>query len=378
MAIGTCSLESMAMKDGFWRGRRVFITGHTGFKGSWISLWLQKLGAHVTGFALPASTSPSLFELAHVSQDMNSILGDIRDLETVRTAILQAQPEIVIHMAAQPLVRRSYQDPVETYATNVLGTVHVLDAIRHCPSVKAAVNVTTDKCYENHEWPWPYRENDTLGGHDPYSASKACSELVTASYRRAFLEHPKPGHQKVALASARAGNVIGGGDWASDRLIPDLVRARDSHQALHIRHPDAVRPWQHVLEPLRGYLMLAEHLLDPKADCAQAFNFGPSTRDARTVAWVTEHLSQRWHVPVHYGEKHTGPHEAGLLQLDASKARYMLGWQPLLTVEEALNLTQDWFENFWSGASPKELMMDQIEIYESRCTQQPSSSQENL
>lgn len=367
MAIGTRPLENMVMKDGFWHGRRVFITGHTGFKGSWLSLWLRKLGAEVTGLALPPPTSPSLFDLAQVAQGMDSILGDIRDPETVRSAMSRAQSEVVIHMAAQPLVRRSYQDPAETYAVNVLGTVHVLDAIRHCPSVKAAVNVTTDKCYENHEWPWPYRENDTLGGHDPYSASKACSELVTASYRRAFLEQPEPGHQKVALASARAGNVIGGGDWAPDRLIPDLVRARDSRQPLQIRRPQAVRPWQHVLEPLRGYLMLAERLLDPNTQCAQAFNFGPSTHDARTVAWVIERLSRQWHVPVHYSEDHTGPHEAGLLQLDASKARHVLGWQPQLTVEAALDLTRDWFERFWNGANPEDLVLSQIESYESLC-----------
>ncbi|WP_323024612.1 CDP-glucose 4,6-dehydratase [Castellaniella sp.] len=360
-------MENMVTKNDFWRGRRVFITGHTGFKGSWLSLWLRKLGAHVTGLALPAPTSPSLFDLARVSQGMDSTLGDIRDPEIVRSAIARAQPEIVIHMAAQPLVRRSYQAPAETYAINVLGTVHVLDAIRHCPSVRAAINVTTDKCYENHEWPWPYRENDMLGGHDPYSASKACSELVTASYRRAFLEQPDPEHHTVALASARAGNVIGGGDWAPDRLIPDLVRARDSRQPLHIRRPNAIRPWQHVLEPLCGYLMLAEHLLDPDAKCAQAFNFGPTVHDARTVGWVTERLSRSWHVPVHYDEGCEGPHEAGLLQLDASKARHLLGWQPRLTIDTALDLTCDWFERLWSGSSAESLVLDQIEFYESLC-----------
>ena len=272
----------------FWRGRRVFLTGHTGFKGGWLALWLQRLGADVTGYALDPPTTPSLFAVARVGAGMRSIINDIRDAETLAQAMREAQPEIVIHMAAQPLVRYSYQAPVETYATNVMGTVHLLEAVRQTDSVRAVVNVTSDKCYENREWVWGYRENEPMGGYDPYSNSKGCAELVTAAYRNSYFNPAQYSQHGVALASARAGNVIGGGDWAEDRLIPDILRAIAAGEAVNIRSPHAIRPWQHVLEPLSGYLLLAQRLIEDGPAHAEGWNFGPSEEDARPVQWIVE------------------------------------------------------------------------------------------
>ncbi|WP_313617851.1 CDP-glucose 4,6-dehydratase, partial [Rhizobium sp.] len=286
-------MEDLGVNISFWRGKRVLLTGHTGFKGSWLSLWLQNLGAHVTGFALPPPTSPSLFEATGVADGMTSLIGDIRDLEALKNAVRTADPEIVIHMAAQPLVRYSYVNPVETFSTNVMGVVNLLEAVRESQKIRAVVNVTTDKCYENREWPWGYRENEPMGGYDPYSSSKACAELVTAAYRRSYFTTPSNGH-RVAVATARAGNVIGGGDWAKDRLIPDIVYAFSQGVPASIRNPQAIRPWQHVLESLRGYLILAENLFEHGDEFAEAWNFGPNDDDAKPVSWITERMAELW------------------------------------------------------------------------------------
>ncbi|MDR3220765.1 MAG: CDP-glucose 4,6-dehydratase, partial [Candidatus Accumulibacter sp.] len=275
----------------FWQGKRVLLTGHTGFKGSWLALWLSRLGAQVTGFALPPPTEPSLFDLARIGECLSSVIADIRDADAIHQAVREAQPEIIFHLAAQPLVRQSYLDPVETYATNVMGLVHLFEAVRQSGSARALVNVTSDKCYENREWLWGYREDETLGGHDPYSNSKACAELVTAAYRKSFFNRQDP---PIFVATARAGNVIGGGDWARDRLLPDILNAIAAGTPVRIRHPDAIRPWQHVLEPLRGYLMLAEQLYRDGAACARAWNFGPADEDARPVRWIVERIAAKW------------------------------------------------------------------------------------
>lgn len=348
------------MNPSFWRGKRVFLTGHTGFKGSWLSLWLQALEAELTGFALPPPTDPNLFEEAGVGSGMRSVIGDVRDLSALAAALRESRAEIVFHLAAQPLVRHSYADPVETYSTNLMGTVHLLEAVRLTPGVRAVVNVTTDKCYENREWLWSYRENERLGGRDPYSSSKACAEMVSAAYRSSFFEG------RVAVATARAGNVIGGGDWAGDRLLPDIVKAFLDGRAADIRNPHAVRPWQHVLEPLRGYLALAERLFVDGQDYAEGWNFGPNDEDAWPVARVVERTAEllgenaRWHVDA--GQH---PQEAGLLRLDSAKARQRLGWRPALRLDEALQLTIDWYRKRHAGADVRDLTRNQMRQYQS-------------
>jgi len=283
-------VENLVINPVFWKSKKVLITGHTGFKGSWLALWLQNLGANVTGYSLQPPTNPNLFEIAHVADKMNSIIGDVRDLKHLISCFAENRPEIIIHMAAQSLVRTSYDDPVETYSTNVMGTVNVLEAVRHTDSVKVIIIVTSDKCYENKEWLWGYRENEPMGGHDPYSNSKGCAELVTSAYRNSYF-HVK---SSVAVASTRAGNVIGGGDWAQDRLIPDIVNAFMEKRPVMIRNPNAIRPWQHVLEPLHGYLMLAERLWDKGHTFAEGWNFGPNEQDAKPVSYVVERLAQLW------------------------------------------------------------------------------------
>lgn len=353
------------MHKGFWAGKRVLLTGHTGFKGGWLTLWLESLGAEVTGLSLSPETTPNLFTLARVDHGITSLLGDIRDPELVRHAMSDARPEIVIHMAAQPLVRYSYAKPVETYATNVMGTVHVLEAVRRSPGVKAAVVVSSDKCYENHEWVWGYREDDRLGGHDPYSNSKACAELVTSSYRQAFF--PSSGYltHGVALASARAGNVIGGGDWSEDRLIPDVIRAMERAQSVVIRNQRAIRPWQHVLEPLSGYLLLAERLYTEGSAYAEAWNFGPHDTDARPVRWIVERLTARWASEATWTpDQHLQPHEAQMLKLDCSKARDRLGWQPRWPLSETLDRVVDWYRAAQSSQDMREFTLRQIEAYQ--------------
>lgn len=348
------------MSPTFWRNRSVFLTGHTGFKGGWIALWLSQLGAKVHGYSLAPPTSPNFYTATQLQDRLQtSTIADIRDLSKLAAAVQAAKPSIVIHMAAQPLVRESYNTPVETFATNVLGTVNVLEAARQAETVQAIVNITTDKCYENQEWLWPYRENDRLGGHDPYSSSKACAEIAAASYRNSFLAEAG-----IYLASVRAGNVIGGGDWATDRLIPDFLRAIDAGETLRIRSPNAVRPWQHVLEPLSGYLMLAERLVADGAAFAEAWNFGPDEFDAKPVSWIVERLCKkfsnaRWELQ---GEPQ--PHEAGLLKLDSAKAKTRLGWTPRWSLEVALDKTVEWHQAWRECQSMAEISIQQIEQYQ--------------
>lgn len=354
----------MDVSPEFWSGKRVFLTGHTGFKGSWLALWLQRLGAELTGYALAPPTQPSLFEVARVGQGMRSVIADIRDLAELADAVAQARPQIVIHMAAQPLVRHSYNHPVETYATNVMGTVHLLEAIRFAPDVRVAINVTTDKCYENHGRPEGYREGEPLGGYDPYSNSKACSELVTAAYRSSFFNPADYARHGVGLASARAGNVIGGGDWAQDRLIPDVIQAFIAHRPAVIRNPHATRPWQHVLEPLSGYLLLAERLWHAGPAHAEAWNFGPDPADAQPVEAIVRTLAARWGSGAHWEvDARTHPHEAHELRLDIGKARSKLGWQPRWTLDTALDHIVHWVRAHQSGADMRELTLAQIDAY---------------
>jgi CDP-glucose 4,6-dehydratase len=349
----------------FWENRKVFLTGHTGFKGSWLCLWLTLLGARVTGFALAPPTDPSLFELARVDELVDSRISDVRNAECLARAIEEASPEIVIHMAAQPLVRDSYNIPAATYATNVMGTVHLLEAVRSCSSVKAVVNVTTDKCYENREWVWGYRENEPMGGFDPYASSKACSELVTSAYRSSFFNPARYSEHGVGLASARAGNVIGGGDWATDRLVPDCISALITGRPIRIRNPHAIRPWQHVLEPLSGYLTLAQRLFESGTEYAEGWNFGPADDDAKSVKWIVSRICQIWGNGASY-EVDAGnhPHEAHYLKLDCSKARMRLGWRPRWDLDQALTCVLEWVKVYSSGGDVRRCCLEQIASYE--------------
>jgi len=365
VAIRRSSVEGVVVNSEFWRGKRVLLTGHTGFKGSWMALWLQSLGAEVTGFALPPASTPSLFEAAGVAGGMRHIEGDIRDAAALGAAMQQARPEIVIHMAAQALVRYSYQHPVETYATNVMGLVNLFEAVRATPGIRAVVNVTSDKCYENKEWPWGYRENEPLGGYDPYSNSKACAELVTSAYRSSFFNPAQYAVHGVALGSGRAGNVIGGGDWAEDRLIPDMMRAIAAGAPVRIRSPHAIRPWQHVLEPLSGYLALAERLHADGAEFAEAFNFGPHDADARPVAWIVPRLCEKWGDGAAWElDPAPQPHEATYLKLDCSRARARLGWQPRWQLGQTLDRIVDWHQAHARGEDMRAFTLAQIRHYQ--------------
>ena len=344
------------MVTDFWKGKKVLVTGHTGFKGSWLCLWLQSLGAEVTGYALAPPSNPSLFEEAKVAQGMVSLHGDIRDPEQMNRAMTRFQPEVVIHMAAQSLVRHSYLNPVETYATNVMCTVNVLEAVRQTASVRAAVMVTSDKCYENREWVWGYRENEAMGGYDPYSNSKGCAELVTSAYRQSFFRDGS-----AAVASARAGNVIGGGDWAADRLVPDMVRAVADRRPVSIRNPHAIRPWQHVLEPLSGYLLLAQKLYEDGTAYAEGWNFGPREDDARPVQWIADQFTGLWGEGASWvldGAEH--PHEAHYLKLDCSKARMRLDWQPKWSLETSLRKIVAWQKAHLRNQDMRTFTLEQI------------------
>lgn len=358
-------MEEVVMNPAFWQGKRVLLTGHTGFKGSWLSLWLQSMGANVIGYALAPPTSPSLFDVAKVEQGMTSIIGDIRDLAHLQTVFAEYKPEIVIHMAAQALVRYSYVEPVETYSTNVMGTVNLLEAVRCSDSVKALVNVTSDKCYENREWAWGYRENEAMGGFDPYSNSKGCAELVTAAYRNSYFHPEKYQTHGVAIASARAGNVIGGGDWAEDRLIPDMMRAITQGKPVSIRNPHSIRPWQHVLEPLSGYLLLAQKLYEAGVDFAEGWNFGPNDDDAKPVQWILNELTNVWGDGASWkldGGDH--PHEAHYLKLDCSKAKSRLQWQPRWSLSEAIGQICTWHKAHLAGGDMHTMCLQQIKQYE--------------
>src|SRR6266540_5391627 len=350
----------------FWKSRRVFLTGHTGFKGSWLALWLEALGAEVCGYSLEPPTETNHYSLLGLEGRIRSVRGDIRELESLEAAMVAFAPEVVLHMAAQPLVRLSYQQPVETYAVNVLGTVNLLDSVRRSPSVRSVVVVTSDKCYENREWQQPYQEHEAMGGHDPYSSSKGCAELVTSAYRRSFF-HPDswPGHQ-VGIASARAGNVIGGGDWAPDRLVPDIVRAWAAGDAVLIRNPEAVRPWQHVLEPLSGYLLLAERLYTDGVNFSGAWNFGPNDADAKPVQWVVERLTSLWESGASWElDAHSQFHEAHYLKLDCSKAKAELGWHPHWDLDESLKNVTSWYKESLNGKNMRDITLQQIESFSS-------------
>lgn len=355
------ALAMLGVNKDFWRGRSVLVTGHTGFKGGWLALWLAEMGADVHGYALPPEEGPNLFSAIGLQDRLKShYLADIRDADVLAQAVRHAAPDVVFHLAAQALVRQSYVAPLETYAVNVMGTANLFEAVRQAPSVRAVVNVTSDKCYENREWLWPYRENEAMGGHDPYSSSKACAELMTAAWRRSFFQA-----SGVQLASARAGNVIGGGDWAADRLIPDFFRARDAGQVLSIRSPGAVRPWQHVLEPLSGYLTLAERLCTEDGQAyAEAWNFGPYEGDARPVQWIVDYLCSRVPDAKWDCDAALHPHEAQLLRLDSTKARNLLGWRPCWSLPTALDMTVAWYQAWQAGSDMGAFSLDQIRQYE--------------
>ncbi|TQV79469.1 CDP-glucose 4,6-dehydratase [Exilibacterium tricleocarpae] len=345
----------------FWNNRKVFVTGHTGFKGSWLILWLKQLGARVTGYALAPPSQPSMFERLNLNDQMeSSVTGDIRDAAHFKGVLQAAKPEIVIHMAAQSLVRDSYLDPETTYATNVMGTVNLLEATRHTSSVKAVLNVTTDKCYENKEWVWGYREQDPLGGKDPYSSSKGCAELVSHAYRNSFLKDAG-----IASATARAGNVIGGGDWATDRVIPDAIRHFTSDKTLRIRNPGAIRPWQHVLEPLAGYLMLCQQLYKEPDTFSSSWNFGPRSNDAVTVSFLAETLTALWGDQARWKlDTDDNPPEAQYLKLDCSKAEMLLKWQPIWPLGHALKETVGWYKAFYQNEDIVAFTLDQIDRYQ--------------
>lgn len=344
----------------FWKGKKVFLTGHTGFKGSWLSLWLQNMGAVVKGYSLDVNTKPALFTQANVAAEMESEIGDIRNLGQLTESMVSFSPDILIHMAAQPLVRLSYQEPVDTYTTNVIGTVNVLEAARKCINLKAIVSVTTDKCYENKEWEWGYRENEPMGGHDPYASSKGCAELVTSAYRRSFFstEHT------ASLASARAGNVIGGGDWAEDRLIPDILRAFEKSEPVVIRNPLSTRPWQHVLEPLSGYLVLAQELFLNGDEFAEGWNFGPKDEDCKPVSWILDKMVESWGGNASWSlDKKNNPHEAGFLKLDCSKAAIRLKWKPKWHLQLTLKSIVDWHQIYSNGGDIKKQCLKEINTY---------------
>jgi CDP-glucose 4,6-dehydratase len=355
----------MNVNRSFWKGRRVFLTGHTGFKGSWLSLWLYALGADVTGYALDPPTQPNLFEQAQVAGSIRSIRGDIRDYSHLRSAIHECAPEVILHMAAQSVVRRGYEDPIENYSSNVMGTVHVFEAVRQLKLPCVLVNVTSDKCYENREWIWGYRENEPMGGRDPYSNSKGCAELVTHAYQKSFFPPESISEHGVALASARAGNAIGGGDWTSHQLIPDLMRAFLAGQPCLIRNPSAFRPWQFVLEPLRGYLMLAERLAENGAGFVSGWNFGPVDSDVKPVSWIADEVMRLWVDHASWNLDSTShPEEAHALKLDASKAGAQLNWRPVLPLKQALAWIVEWYQAFQSGLDLQKLTLKQIEQYE--------------
>lgn len=357
-------MEGMVSLNSFWNKKQVFMTGHTGFKGAWLTFWLQKMGANITGYSLPPPTQPNLFETLNLSSEMRDIQGDVRDFENLKQSIASQGPEIIFHMAAQPLVRRSYNHTLETYSTNVMGTVHLLEAIRSSKTVKAVVIVTSDKCYENREWEWGYRENEAMGGYDPYSSSKGCAELVTAAFRKSFFNPEHYQDHGIAVASARAGNVIGGGDWSEDRLVPDIIKNLVNNSSPLIRNPQAIRPWQHVLEPLSGYLLLAQKLYEEGPFFSDAWNFGPNDEDAKPVEWIVSRLTQSWDKSFSWKKDDTtSPHEAHYLKLDNSKAKAKLNWHPRWNIEKAVHNTLSWYKNYYNKQDMTDFTLSQIHDY---------------
>jgi CDP-glucose 4,6-dehydratase len=346
------------ISQNFWKGKRVFLTGHTGFKGSWTALWLHSLGAIVKGYALSPPTDPSLFNEAKIDSIIDSKIGDIRDQDTLYECMTTFNPDILIHMAAQPLVRYSYDAPIETYEVNVIGTAKVLEVARSCANLKAIVNITTDKCYENDERSEGYKESDPMGGHDPYSSSKGCAELVASAYRRSFLQD-----QGIGLASVRAGNVIGGGDWANDRLIPDILRSFEKNESVVIRNPKAARPWQHVLEPLSGYLVLAQRLYENQEDYAEGWNFGPNEKDVKSVDWILDKMITKWPNSSWELDQNSNPHEAGFLKLDILKAKSKLGWQPVWELTQALEKIIIWHKSWLNKEDMQAICLSEIKEY---------------
>jgi CDP-glucose 4,6-dehydratase len=360
VALGARAVEDLVMFGGFYAGRRVFITGHTGFKGSWLSYWLTQLGAEVTGYALDPPTDPSLFETLDLGALVHHVVADVRDFRRLSAELMAARPDVVFHLAAQPLVRYSYQEPRETFETNVMGTVNVLEAVRATPDVRVAILVTSDKCYENREWDWPYREKDRLGGHDPYASSKACAELVASSYARSLLKE-----SPVRVATVRAGNVIGGGDWARDRLVPDIVSALANGETPRIRNPGSIRPWQHVLEPLSGYLRLAERLFEQRLDFGESWNFGPNTDAVQSVSSVADAICAAWGEGASWTrEERPQPHEAGILTLDSSKARARLAWRPRLEYPDTVRWTVEWYKAYAGSADMATQTRRQLRCYQ--------------
>lgn len=359
------------MDRNFWRDKKVLVTGHTGFKGSWLSLWMQALGVDVVGYSLPPVTDPSLFETARVAEGMETIEADIRNLDRLKAEMKRHAPDIVIHMAAQALVHTAYADPVRTFSTNVMGTLNVLEAVKETDSTRVIIAITSDKCYENREWVWGYRENDRMGGHDPYSSSKGCAELLIAAYRNSYFHESKVGEYKVSLASARAGNVIGGGDWSRDRLIPDVMKAILAGEAVPIRRPTAVRPWQFVMEPLRGYIELAERLWIEGSEFAEAWNFGPDIEQIQPVDWIAEHLTKRWGNGARWKlDEAEYPSEDNLLKLDCAKSKSRLGWKPFMPLSTVLDWIVDWFQEYHRGGSMREVTLQQIRRYENLIREQ--------
>ena len=361
------TLENMVIDSGFWNARKVLVTGHTGFKGSWLSLWLQELGADVVGFSIDVPTDPSLYVAAGVGDNMKSIDGDVRNLDALMGVIREHEPDVILHLAAQSLVRRSYAEPVATYATNIMGTVNLLEAVRLNDCVRAAVVVTSDKCYENREWVWGYREDEAMGGHDPYSSSKGCAELVTSAYRKSFLAGSANGNSSALVATARSGNVIGGGDWADDRIIPAVIDALENQRSPVLRNPNAVRPWQFVLDPLKGYLKLAEQLCKGQEDAAAAWNFGPPPADAISVGDIAMLMSGFWGQDAGFELAQDAElHEATQLRLDSSKATAQLGWAPTLDLNTTLEWIVDWYQRYRSDSSAARITRDQLTEYMAR------------
>jgi len=355
----------MGLNKLFWKGRRVFITGHTGFKGSWLSFWLAELGADVKGFSLVPDVSPNLYDTLSLGNRIESVFGDIRNLDHLKRELAEFKPEVVFHMAAQAIVRTSYDDPIETFETNVIGTVNLLESVKFVKSIKAVISVTSDKCYENREWDWKYRESDPMGGWDPYSASKGCAELVTASFRRSYFQNGNSDSIKTGIATARAGNVIGGGDWSKDRLIPDIMRSFSKQEPVVIRNPAAVRPWQYILDLLHGYMVLAEKLYKDPKRYSEAWNFGPSESDERSVEFILNKMIETWGEGASWKlDKGVNPHEASYLKLDSSKSRMNLGWNTKVTLPSALESLTSWYKNYFYGADITEFTKSQIREFE--------------